>query len=188
MVLVLTSQLSPVHSGARCTVPPEVKEWFCSLARVMPDWTMTQCFRFRKKGFSHPSSSTCTSDTPRKWFSHKTPGTALGRPALPGTRSCPGPGRHRVPCLQQSVLWRRSAGRTPECAPGDTWWPSVPLLRTPYTPIHAITWVLLQETQGRAREGVARSNDTDASRTVPAEDRVDIARCWHHRSQPHHQH
>ena len=107
--------------------------------------------------------------------------------ALPGTRSCPGPGRHRVPRLQQSVLWRRSGGRTPERAPGDTW-RSVPLLRSPVTKIHAITWVLFQETQGRAREGVARSSDTDTPRSVPTEDRVDIERCVHHRSQPHYQH
>ena len=60
-------------------VPPEVREWFCSLARVKPDWTMTQCFRFAKRAlpsfFEHAHI-----DTPRKWFSHKTPGTALGRP------------------------------------------------------------------------------------------------------------
>ena len=108
---------------------------------------------------------------PRKWFSHKTPGTA----------------RHRVPRLQPSVLWRRRLGRTPERTPGDTWH-RLPLLHSPVPIIHAIIWVLFQETQGRAREGVARSNDTDTPRTVPTEDRVDIERCWHHRSQPHHQH
>ena len=30
-------------------MPLEVKEWFCSLARVKPNWTMTQCLRFAKR-------------------------------------------------------------------------------------------------------------------------------------------
>ena len=50
-----------------------------SLARVKPDWTMVQCLRFAKRAlpsfFEHAHI-----DTPRKWFSHKTFGTALGRP------------------------------------------------------------------------------------------------------------
>ena len=49
----------------------------------------------------------------------------------------------------------------------------VPLLHSPVPNIHAIAWVL-QETQERAREGVARSSDTDSPRTVPTEDRVDL--------------
>ena len=69
----------PCTKRRKTHVPSEVKEWFCSLARVMPDWTMTQCFRFAKRAlpsfFEHMHI-----DTPRKWFSHKTPGTALGRP------------------------------------------------------------------------------------------------------------
>ena len=58
------------------------------------------------------------------WILQKTPEFrehAKHEPALPGTRSCPGPGRHRVARLQQSVLWIRSLGRTPERASGDTW-------------------------------------------------------------------
>ena len=81
-------------------------------------------------------------------------------PALPETRSCPGFGRPRAPRLQQSMLWRRSVGTTPERPSGHTWC-SLPLLRSPVPQIHAVTWVLLQETQGRARKGVARSNDTE---------------------------
>ena len=58
---------------------PEVKEWFCSLARVKRDWTMTQCLRFAKRAlpsfFEHAHI-----DTTRKWLSHKTSSTALGRP------------------------------------------------------------------------------------------------------------
>ena len=69
----------PCTKRRKTHVPPEVREWFCSLARVMPDWTMTQCFRFAKRVlpsfFEHMHI-----DTPRKWFSRKTPGIALGRP------------------------------------------------------------------------------------------------------------
>ena len=177
----------PCTKRRKTHVPPEVKEWFCSLTRVMPDWTMRQCFRFAKRAlpsfFEHLHI-----DTPRRWFSHKTPGTALGRPrslepaavlALADivSRVC-----SRV-CCGAGVLAELLNAHLETLGHR-----SVPLLRTPYTPIHAITWVLLQETQGRAREGVARSNDTDTPRTVPTEDRVDIERCWHHRSQPHHQH
>ena len=164
----------PCTKRRKTHVPPEVREWFCSLTRVMPDWTMTQCFRFEKRAlpsfFEHMHI-----DTPRKWFSRKTPGTALGRPrslepavvlALADivSRVC-----SKV-CCGSGVLAELLNAHL-----------AVPLLRTPYTPIHAITWVLLQETQGRAGEGVARSNDTDTPRTVPAEDRVDIERCRHHR-------
>ena len=71
--------VEPCTKRRKTHVPPEVREWFCSLARVMPDWTMTQCFRFAKRAlpsfFEHMHI-----DTPRKWFSRKTPGTALGRP------------------------------------------------------------------------------------------------------------
>ena len=117
-------------------MPPEVKEWFCFLARAKPVWTTAKCLRFAKRAL--PTFEHTHIDTPRKWFSQKTSRYRSWPPALPGTRSCPGPGRHRVPRLQQSVLWIWSLDRTPERAPGDTWWRSVPLLRTPYTPIHAI--------------------------------------------------
>ena len=127
----------------------------------------------RKKRQSQPSSSTRTSTHPASGSRRSS-----WPPTLHGTRSCSVLGRHRVERLQQSVLWRRIVGRTP----GHTW-RSVPLLRSPVPKIHAITWVLLQETQGRTREGVARSNDTDTPRTVPTEDRVDIERCGNHRSQ-----
>ena len=69
----------PCTKRRKTHVPPEVREWFCSLARVKPDWTMTQCFRFAKRAL--PSFfEQAHIEPPRKWFSHKTPGTALGRP------------------------------------------------------------------------------------------------------------
>ena len=77
MVLAMTSHVSPAQSGARRTC--RLKEWFCSLARVKPNWTMTQRTRFAKRAlpsfFEHAHI-----DTPRKWFSQKISGTALGRP------------------------------------------------------------------------------------------------------------
>ena len=66
----------PCTKRRKTHVPPEVKEWFCSLARIKPDWTVTQCLRFAKRAlpsfFEHAHI-----DTSRKWFSHKTSGTAL---------------------------------------------------------------------------------------------------------------
>ena len=110
----------PCTKRRKTHVPPEVKEWFCSLARVMPDWTMTQCFRFAKRAlpsfFEHLHSDT----TPQVVLAQDSRYRSWP-PALPGTRSCPGPGRHRVPCLQQSVLWRRSLGSTDERSLGNTW-------------------------------------------------------------------
>ena len=172
----------PCTKRRKTHMPPEVKEWFCSLARVKPDWTIVQCQRFARRTFpcffEHAHI-----DTPREWFSHKTFGTALGRP-----RSLEPAVVLALADIVSRVCSRVCCGVEVLAPPGDTWWRSVPLLRTPYTPIHAITWVLLQETQGRAREGMARGTDTDTSRTVPTKDRVDIERCWHHRSKPHHQH
>ena len=53
----------PCTKRRKTHMPPEVKEWFCSLARVKPDWTMVQCLRLAKR-HSHPSSSTRTSTPP----------------------------------------------------------------------------------------------------------------------------
>ena len=79
----------PCTKRRKTHMPLEVKEWFCSLARVKPDWTMVQCFRFAKRAlpsfFEHAHI-----DTPRKWFSPKTPGTARG-PSM----STPGRGAKR---------------------------------------------------------------------------------------------
>ena len=85
----------PCTKRRKTHVPPEVREWFCSLARVMPDWAMTQCFRFAKRAlpsfFEHMHI-----DTPRKWFSHKIPVPLLAarapwNPQLswPWQTSCP---------------------------------------------------------------------------------------------------
>ena len=85
----------PCTKRRKTDMPPEVKEWFCSLARVKRDWTMTQCLRLAKRAlpsfFEHAHI-----DTPRKWFSHKTSCTALGRPrswnpqlSWPWQTSCP---------------------------------------------------------------------------------------------------
>ena len=68
----------PCTKRRKTHVAPEVKEWFCSLARVKRDWSMMQCLRFAKRAL--PSFFEHLIDTPRRWFSHKTPGTALGRP------------------------------------------------------------------------------------------------------------
>ena len=66
----------PCTKRRKTHMPLEVKEWFCSLARVKPNWTMTQCLRFAKTAlpsfFEHAHI-----DTTRKWFSQKTSGTAL---------------------------------------------------------------------------------------------------------------
>ena len=59
-------------------MPLEVKEWFCALARVKRDWTMTQCLRFAKRAlpsfFEHARIDTTASG------SQKTSGITLGRP------------------------------------------------------------------------------------------------------------
>ena len=69
----------PCTKRRKTHMPLEVKEWFCSLARVKPDWTMTQCLRFAKRAlpsfFEHAHI-----DTHHKRLSQKTSGTALGRP------------------------------------------------------------------------------------------------------------
>ena len=69
----------PCTKRRKTHMPPEVKEWFCSLARVKRNWTMTQCLRFAKRAlpsfFEHAHI-----DTTRKWLSHETSSTALGRP------------------------------------------------------------------------------------------------------------
>ena len=39
----------PCTKWRKTHMPPEVKEWFCSLARVKRDWTVTQCIRFAKR-------------------------------------------------------------------------------------------------------------------------------------------
>ena len=130
-----------------------------------------------RKEWHSPSffAKTRTSTHPSSRVScRRLPVPLLVAPRLPGTRSCLGPGRHRVPRLQQSVLWRRSLEQNFLNAHLETLG-GIQLTASPIrqsTKIHSITWVLLQETQGRAREGVARSNDTDSPRTVPAEDRV----------------
>ena len=127
----------PCAKRHKTHMPFEVKEWFCSLARVKPNWTMTQCLRIAKRVlpslFEHAHI-----DTHCKWFSQKTSGIALGRPrslepavllALADI----------VSCVCSRVC--RGAGVLAEllnAPPGDTW-RSVPLLRTPHTPIHAIT-------------------------------------------------
>ena len=69
----------PCTKRRKTHMPSEVKEWFCSLVRVKPDWTMVQCLRFAKRAL--PSFiEHAHIDTSRKWFSHKTSGIALGRP------------------------------------------------------------------------------------------------------------
>ena len=99
----------------------------------------------RKKGYSHPSSSTRTS-TPASGSRRRLPVPLLAAPSLePAAVLALADIVSRG--LQQSVLWRRSVGRTLERTPGITW-RSVPLLRSSYPPIHAITWVLLQESSG----------------------------------------
>ena len=85
-------------------------------------------------------------DTLRKCIS-QTSGTTVGRP-----RSVELAAVLDLADIVSRVLWIWSLDRTPERAPGNTWWRSVPLLRPPYSLIHAITWVLFQETQGRARK------------------------------------
>ena len=96
----------PCTKRRKTHMPLEVKEWFCSLAR-QAQLDQDAVPPLRKKGtpillrprahrHSPAEDSRC-----RSWA-----------PALPGTRSCPGPGRHRVPRLQQSVLRRRSVGMT----------------------------------------------------------------------------
>ena len=50
----------PSTKRRKTHVPPEVKEWSCSLVRVKGDWTVAQSALRKKKKNSHPSSSTCT--------------------------------------------------------------------------------------------------------------------------------
>ena len=40
----------PCTERRKTHMPPEVKEWFCSLARVKPGWTTAKCLRFAMKG------------------------------------------------------------------------------------------------------------------------------------------
>ena len=106
----------PCTKWRKTHVPPEVKEWCCFLAcgdhdAVLPLRKEDTPILLRAPAHRHTPQVVLAQDSRyRSW-----------PPALPGTRSCPGPGRHPVPRLQQSVLWRRSLGRTPERAPGDTW-------------------------------------------------------------------
>ena len=164
----------PCTKRARRTCRSGVKEWFCFLVSVKRDWTMAQCLHFLKNTPILLRAQAPQVDRAEDFQYHS------WSPTLPGTRSHPGLGRHLVARLQQSVLWRRSVGRTPERSPGITW-RRLPRLHPPVPKIHPITWVLLhQETQGRPREGVAGSSDTDTQRIVPAEDRVDARGCGHH--------
>ena len=169
----------PSSKRCRTHMPLAVKEWFCFLACVRRDWTIRQCFSASQNRHSRPCSSTCTSILPASGSRRRLPVPLLAarapwNPHLSWSwkTSCPA-------SAAECVLWRRSLGRTPERAPGDTW-RRLPLLHSPVSKIHAITSVLFQDTQGRAREGVTRSNDTDTPRAVPTEDRVDIGRCVHH--------
>ena len=150
-------------------VPPEVKEWFCSLTRVMPDWTMMQCLRFAKRAlpsfFEHLHI-----DTPRRWFSHKTPGTALGRP-----RSLEPAAVLALADIVSRVCSRVCCGAGVLAELLNAHLETVGIAYR-FSARQTRTFVR-SLTQGRAREGVA-----------PTEDRVHMERCWHHRSQPHHQH
>ena len=100
----------PCAKRRKTHVPPEVKEWFCSLTRVMPDWTMMQCLPLRKEGTPILFRAPAHRHTPQVVLAQDSRYRSWP-PALPGTRSCPGPGRHRVPRLQQSVAqesWQNS--------------------------------------------------------------------------------
>ena len=107
----------------------EVKEWFCSLARVKTDWTIKKgtpiLLRTRARGHTpqvdRAGDSWCRSWSPRS-----------------------------SPAAVQNVLWRRSVGRTPELAHGDTWH-RLALLHSPVPKIHAVTWVpMASELHGSA--------------------------------------
>ena len=70
----------PCTKRHKTHIQPVVKEWFCSLAGVKRDWTMAQCLLVAKKRVLPPFVEHVHMDTPRKWFSQKTSGSALGRP------------------------------------------------------------------------------------------------------------
>ena len=106
-------------------MPPEVKEWFCSHRPRQARLDHGAMLPLRKEGTpiflrAHSPQVVLAEDSRYRCWP----------PALPGTRSCPGLGRHRVPRLQQSVLWRRSLGKTHERSS---------LQRSNIPPIHAIT-------------------------------------------------
>ena len=124
-------------------MPPEVNEGgVCSIARVKRDWTMAQCIRFAKKKALSSFFEHMHIDTLRKSIA-------------------PGPGRHRVARLQQSVLWIGSVGRTLERALGHTWWWSLLLL-------HSSRFMRLRGCSFKKPKGELgkRSKDTDTPRTV----------------------
>ena len=80
---------------------------------------MAQCLRLAREAlpsfFEHAHI-----DTPRKWIAQKTSGTALGRPRSLEPATVLALVDIVSQRLQQSVLWRRSVGRTPELALGIT--------------------------------------------------------------------
>ena len=60
----------PCTKRRKAHMPLEVKEWFCALALVKPNWTMTQCLRFAKRAdpafFEHAHIDTPASGSRRR--------------------------------------------------------------------------------------------------------------------------
>ena len=143
--------------------PPEV------LVRVKRDWSLAQCLRIAIRAL--PDIFTIVHvDTLRRWLATKTSGLPC-RPRF----------LEPVAVLALADVASRVCGRVC-CGPGVA---SVLRMYT-WKHVASVIWVFILEPQGRAREGVARSSESDTSTTVPTEDRADIERCGHHGSQPHH--
>ena len=79
----------PCTKGRKTHMPPEVKEWFCSLTRVKRDLDHGAVSPLRKRAllssFEHAHM-----DTPASGSRRRLP-VPLRPLTLPGTRSCPGP-------------------------------------------------------------------------------------------------
>ena len=98
-------------------MPLEVKEWFCSLARVKPNWTMSQCHRFAKRALppflehahiGHPPSQVVLAEhfRYRSW-----PPRAPWNPQLPQTWQtlCPA---SAAECAVAQECWQNSSTHT----------------------------------------------------------------------------
>ena len=146
VVLVTTSQRSPVQSGARLarvkssTRPPLREEGTPILLRRMPTSGNPRQVVLAQH-FTVPLLASPCSMEPAAV--HETLADIVSRVC---SRVCCG-----TASIGQEIL---------NTHPGDTWH-RLPLQRSHFPPIHAIIWVLAHETQGRAREGVARGDDTD---------------------------
>ena len=167
----------PCTKRRKTHVPPEVKEWFCSLTRVKPDLDHDAVPPLRKEGTPILLRAPAHRHT-RRWFSHKTPGTALGRPRSlePVSRVC-----SRV-CCGAGVLAELLNAHL-ETLGG---------VQYRFSERHTRRFMRSLGYSFKKPKGELEKEWPEATtrtlRAVPTEDRVDIERCWNHRSQPHHKH